>query len=128
MTSEQVRGIVRDELRRMLAGAGDAIPAPATEADPWAAGALDAWEALGGHGDGITAREAVAAGERAPNAWEALWRALRGMGFAREGQEDARALGLALRGMRGRHAGGRRIARTLTRTGLARWRVLPVDP
>ncbi len=122
MTSEEVRGIVRAELRRMLAGAGDAIPAPVVEGRPGLGEVLAAWEVLAGAGDGMTAKEAVAAGDRMPNAWSALWLALRGMGVTGR-DRGPRALGMALRGMRGRVAGGRRMVRSVTRTGLARWRV-----
>lgn len=128
-TSQEIRVIVRAELRRLLAHAVDSFPpdpSPSSDsANPGLDGALDAWEALGGGERPLTVGEAMAAGRGIytphRDAWEALCEA---MGLE-EGARDGRCVGKALARARGRRDGlGRVLVATMDRTRkVRRWRV-----
>lgn len=146
MTDMQIRSIVRDELRKLLARSAASLP-PATLGAPPPIGlapALDAWVALGGGAQGLTAAEALVAGVAQPETWAALCAGLRwvlpGHGVAHLTRmlmdraelggipgDTPKVLGIVLRQIAGKMIGGRRLTGHRLRTGVTRWRVEAVD-
>ena len=131
MTSQEIRAIVRAELRRLLAHAVDSFPpdpSPSSGDGDGLAAILDAWEALGGGERPLTVGEAMTAGRGIytphRDAWEALCEA---MGLE-EGARDGRRVGKALARARGRRdETGRVLVATMDRTRkVRRWRVARV--
>lgn len=143
MTEQQIRSIIRDELRSLLGRAATepVEDPPPSDPHPDLARFLDAWEALGGAATWLSAREAIVAAPAHPDAWETLVEAAEGLvggpsvGALRAVRLDVvalgavpgdtpRALGNVLRHLRGRVADGRRLANAYRgHEKSAKWRV-----
>lgn len=96
--------------------------------------ALESWAALGGEGAGLTAAEAITAGQERPEPWRRLCEAVGAIARGSAGAvlaahagggraPVAKEVGDALRALPGRAAGGLRLAGTHNRNGSMRWRV-----